>query len=109
LFAQTADIRIPYYIKEAYMDFDEYDDFEDHEDYESFDEDPFYADDFETDLEDTSGEMGPVERETSRTGLEWYEMAFLGALADELSDEKRKRRLLKKDYTTPNINHSVTI
>jgi hypothetical protein len=83
------------------VDFDEYIDFEDHEEYDDFNEDPFYDDDFYTDIEDTSGEMGPVETETSRGGLTWYEIGLIGFLADELSDEKSKRRRLKKDLKYP--------
>jgi hypothetical protein len=84
------------------MDFADFDDFEDNDGYDDFDdEDPFYDDDSDTDLEDTSGEMGPVETETSRTGLECYELAFLGSLAEELSEEKRKRQL-RRDKTDRN-------
>jgi hypothetical protein len=78
------------------MDFDDFDDLDEHDKYDDFDdEDPFYDDDFNPDLEDTSGEMGPVKTETSRTGLEWYEVGLLGALADELSEEKKQRRRVK--------------
>ena len=81
--------------------FDDYDDFGDHGDYDGFDEDPFYEDDFDTDLEDTSEEVGPVETETSRRGLTWYEIGLIGSLADEISDEKKRRRRLKKDLKYP--------
>jgi hypothetical protein len=83
------------------MDFDEYDEFEDRDEYDDFDDqDSFYDDDIDRDLEDTSGAMGPVETETSRTGLEWYEVGLLGALANELSEEK-KRRWRVKDRNNP--------
>jgi hypothetical protein len=69
----------------------DYDDFEDNDKYDDFDdEDHFYDDDIDNE--------GSGEPDIGRTGLEWYEIAFLGSLADELSEEKRKRRRrVKKD------------
>ena len=81
--------------------FDDYDDFEAHDDYDGFDEDRFYDEDFERDIDDPLEEIGPVKSEASRTGLDWYEVGLLGALADELSEEKKRRRRLKKDLKYP--------
>jgi hypothetical protein len=96
---------LPYYIKEVGMndffddDFDEHDDFN----YDNFDdEDRYFDDDIHNDMDDISDNVGPVETETSGTGLEWYEMAFLGGLAEDLADEKRKRqRRREKDRNNP--------
>jgi hypothetical protein len=84
---------LPYYIKEVGMNdfFD--DDFDD--------EDHFFDDEIDNELDDISNNVGSEDSEKSRTGLEWYEMAFLGGLADELSDEKRKRQL-RRDKTDRN-------
>jgi len=79
------------------MDFDEYDDFGDHDDYDGFDEDRFYDEDFDRDIDEPLEEIDPAGAETSRTGFQWYEVGLLGALADELSQEKKRRRRLKKD------------
>jgi hypothetical protein len=79
---------------EAGMDdfFDDY--FEDYDDSNDFDdEDHFYDNEIDNDKDDISDNVGSEDSEKSRTGLEWYEMAFLGGLAEELSEEKRKRQL----------------
>jgi hypothetical protein len=82
LFAASADIRIPYYIMEDTMDYDDFDDFDEHDDYNDFnDEDHFYDDDIDNDIDEISNGEGSGEPDTGRTGLEWYEMAFLGGLA----------------------------
>ena len=83
------------------MDFDDFDDFEDRDDYDDDFEDCFWEDDMDKEIDDPSEKIGTNETEISRTGLEWYEMAFLGGLADELSDEKKRRRRLKKDLKYP--------
>jgi hypothetical protein len=50
-------------------DFDEHDDFN----YDNFDdEDRYFDDDIHNDMDDISDNVGPVETETSRTGLEWW-------------------------------------
>jgi hypothetical protein len=82
------------------MDFDDFDDYEDYNDYDDF-EDCFWEDDMDKEIDDPSEKISTNETESSRTGLEWYEMAFLGGLADELSEEKKQRRRLKKDRNHP--------
>jgi hypothetical protein len=81
------------------MDFNDFDDLEGNDEYNDFnDEDHFYDDDIDNDIDEISNGEGSGDSEKSRTGLDWYELAFLGGLAEELSDEKRKRqRRLKKD------------
>jgi hypothetical protein len=75
------------------MDYDGFDDFEDNDEYDDFDdEDSFYDDEIDNEPDDISNNAGSGDSEKSRTGIEWYEIGLLGALADELSDEKRKRR-----------------
>jgi len=74
-----------------------FDDFEDHHEYDDFDdEDPFYDDEFDRDADDASEEAFLEEAGETRSGLKWYEVGLLGALADELSEEKKRRRRLKK-------------
>jgi glycosidase len=94
---------LPYYIKEAGMDnfFD--DDFEYYDGYNDFDDqDSFYDDDIDNDMDEISNGEGSGYSEKSRTGLDWYELAFLGGLAEELSEEKRKRQLRReKDRNNP--------
>jgi hypothetical protein len=79
---------------EADMDFDDFDDFEDRDDHDDFDndEDQFCDDDIDNDIDEISNGEGSGEPDTGRTGLEWYEIGLLGALAEELSDEKKRRR-----------------
>jgi hypothetical protein len=72
------------------------DDFEDNDEYDDFDdEDHFYDDEIDNELDDISNNVGSGDSEKSRTGLDWYELAFLGGLADELSEEKKRRRRVK--------------
>ena len=77
--------------------FDDYDDFEDHDDFDDFhDEDRYFDDDIDNDIDDISNGEVSGEPDADRTGLDWYEVGLLGALADELSEEKKRRRRLKK-------------
>jgi hypothetical protein len=76
-------------------DFDEHDDF----DYDDFEADRFYDDDTDNDIDDISNGEGSGKPDIGRTGLTWYELAFLCALADELSHEKKRRRRNKRDPT----------
>jgi hypothetical protein len=102
LFAASADIRIPYYIMEDTMDYDDFDDFEGDDEYDDFDdEDRYFNDDIENDIDDISDNIGSGDSEKSRTGIEWYEIGLLGALADELSEEKKQRRRRVKDRNNP--------
>jgi hypothetical protein len=81
------------------MDFDDFDDFDEHDDYNDFnDEDHFYDDEIDNDIDEISNGEGSGEPDTGRTGLEWYEVGLLGALAEELADEKRKRQ--RRRYKT---------
>jgi hypothetical protein len=80
------------------MDFNDFDDLEGNDEYNDFDdEDHFYDDEIDNDIDEISNGEGSGEPDTGRTGLEWYEIAFLGGLADELSEKKKQRRRLKKD------------
>jgi hypothetical protein len=74
-------------------DFDDFDDFDD--------EDCYFDDEIDNDIDDISNGEGSGASEKSRTGLEWYEIALLGALAEELSEEKKQRRRPKNDRNHP--------
>jgi hypothetical protein len=81
------------------MDFNDFDDLEGNDEYNDFnDEDHFYDDEIDNDIDEISNGEGSGEPDIGRTGLEWYEMAFLGGLAEELADEKRKRQ--RRRYKT---------
>jgi hypothetical protein len=55
---------------------------------------------FDEDAFDSSDENGLDEAGATLRGFEWYEIGWLGALSDELSDEKKWRRV-KTDRNYP--------